>query len=425
MEIFPSKVDYRTDYEAIRRELLDVAPQLTMSLSGHAGDTFSTAPQRRQTDVEWLEHIRAEHERLALAMQRLLPRLRAEVHRETRLLRSDRIGRAKPVSKRDYRFMKSLQRPRNVLAEVTSTTRQTPINGYLRWEIDQLFMAISQMKLQDWIGKADSTILAALDELGGNTGRWQAALSDIDPVPHPAALHTRLRDPQYAAVLNSLRKLRWSLAPNEHGSLVSVKDLPTLYEYWVYLTVVDRLRRLFPVEVGRTGSAVRRVGGELVLTPGSASRVVLRDHSGVTISCQYNRRFTGLPTTGQRPDSVIEVEGEQGMLVIDAKYRLGRDADYLARYGVAGPLEEDINVLHRYRDAIVRTQPPHRRLVAAGLIAFPSAASRHYRRHRFHRSWPAVWIGGVPMLPGSVDMLDEALDQFFLARTNISEGQSA
>jgi predicted component of viral defense system (DUF524 family) len=39
--------------------------------------------------------------------------------------------------------------------------------------------------------------------------------------------------------------------------------------------------------------------------------------------------------------------------VFDAKYKIDTSQDYQVRYGGIGPKEEDINTMHRYRDAIV------------------------------------------------------------------------
>ena len=39
--------------------------------------------------------------------------------------------------------------------------------------------------------------------------------------------------------------------------------------------------------------------------------------------------------------------------IFDAKYKIENSKDYKNRYGGIGPKEEDINTMHRYRDAIV------------------------------------------------------------------------
>ncbi len=70
-------------------------------------------------------------------------------------------------------------------------------------------------------------------------------------------------------------------------------------------------------------------------------------------------------------------------------------------------------MIHRYRDAIVHTQPPYRQIAhGGGLIAFPGRDSARYRNHRFFRSWHAVRVGGVPMLPKNTAMMEEIIGSF-------------
>src|SRR4029077_6033814 len=112
--------------------------------------------------------------------------------------------------------------------------------------------------------------------------------------------------------------------------------------------------------------------------------------------CFYNRSFNDLPTTNQRPDIVIEFAESGQMLIIDAKYRLGRSPECLAKYGAVGAEEEDINTLHRYRDAIVDPRAAGRRPVVAGVIAFPGTQAEAFRDHHFFRCWKPARLAGVP-----------------------------
>ncbi len=67
---------------------------------------------------------------------------------------------------------------------------------------------------------------------------------------------------------------------------------------------------------------MQRVGSQLVMVAGRRSRITLQDDAGEEVRCEYNRAFVGLPTTDQRPDSVIWIDNVDRMLIIDAKYRI-------------------------------------------------------------------------------------------------------
>ena len=245
--------------------------------------------------------------------------------------------------------------------------------------------------------------------LAADVGSWLRQLQHIPTVMHVPNLQVRLRDPLYESAFRSLNALRLAIEPLQDAHPIGLKDLPTLYEYWVFLRIVEILEGRYPVVRRRGASMVQRAGADLVLTPGRASETVLADGQGREVSCQFNRLFTGLPTTNQRPDAVISIRGGARLLLIDAKYRLGRDPDYVRRYGMEGPLAEDINVIHRYRDAIVGALPPHRRLSQAGLIAFPGRESARYASHQFYRSWLSVRVGGIPMLPSATGLMEQAI----------------
>ena len=75
---------------------------------------------------------------------------------------------------------------------------------------------------------------------------------------------------------------------------------------------------------------------------------------------------------------------------------------------------EDINTMHRYRDAIVIPHPIRqgefqRGIVRGAVVLFPFGDEDGYRRHRFHKSVDEVQIGGLPFLPGAVTLAESHL----------------
>ncbi|WP_081586695.1 DUF2357 domain-containing protein [Mycolicibacterium hassiacum] len=410
LESFPTKLDYREDFAAIRKDLERIAPMLTASASGAAGAEFAATSEASQsTALEWMTLVNRELNELTVKMGRLLPVLRRRVDRTVRVAMSDRLRNARPIS---HRHRVTGWRSTPVLVQQLCDSDATPLNGHLRWEVDQLRAVVMGVASSEWYQDLNSSLRLYVDQLFERVNDWSKALAHIPPVMHLPNLQTNLRDPLYEGAFRHLRALKNALVPLQGASLVGLKDLPTLYEYWVYLSVVAVLRRRFTKVVSITEPLVQRVGSHLVMVAGRRSRITMRDDLGREIRCEYNRAFMGLPTTDQRPDSVIWIGSVDRMLIIDAKYRVQNDSDYVSRFGMPGPLAEDINTIHRYRDAIVHTQAPHRRIVYGGLVAFPGRDSARYRNHRFYRSWHAVRIGGVPMLPNNTAMMEELLDAY-------------
>jgi hypothetical protein len=122
--------------------------------------------------------------------------------------------------------------------------------------------------------------------------------------------------------------------------------------------------------------------------------------------------FKGLPTVSQRPDNVIQLASEDRLYILDAKYRLAFDPEYESRYGGVGPTIDDINTMHRYRDAIVIPHPLkprefQRGIVQGAAVLFPFRDESAYRNHRFFKSLADVQIGGLPFLPGTATLAEE------------------
>jgi predicted component of viral defense system (DUF524 family) len=66
------------------------------------------------------------------------------------------------------------------------------------------------------------------------------------------------------------------------------------------------------------------------------------------------------PTLSQRPDNVLTLKKNDAAAeykyIFDAKYRINpayEGTPYFERYRMQGPEEDDINTMHRYRDAII------------------------------------------------------------------------
>lgn len=114
----------------------------------------------------------------------------------------------------------------------------------------------------------------------------------------------------------------------------------------------------------------------------------------------------------------ISVEGwrEPFELIMDAKYRLDTSPAYVEKHGAPGPPEDAVNVLHRYRDAILVSlgpgRPRDKRSVIVGIALFPfQDPLGEYEGHTFFRSLEQVGIGALPFLPSRQEYVANYLRQ--------------
>jgi hypothetical protein len=233
-------------------------------------------------------------------------------------------------------------------------------------------------------------------------------VKDTAPV-FPASLVIQ-RQPQYAAFNAAARLLNCGLQIESNLFEIGVKNIALLYEYWCFLRLVSILRRHFDLEQ-QTFVKLTHLKTTIVLTKGVQAAVTFSQKAtGKKLVLIYNRLFPHLPTVAQQPDNVLQLATERLLLIFDAKYRFSFDAEYQRNYGGVGPQVEDINMMHRYRDAIVAVAPPgfphsFSRVVKGAVVLFPYHDEATFKVHHFFKSIPMVEIGGLPLLPTATGLL--------------------
>jgi predicted component of viral defense system (DUF524 family) len=177
--------------------------------------------------------------------------------------------------------------------------------------------------------------------------------------PHSAVLRSR---PGYRQLLNLHSDLqgRSRAAPHDAQRLLESRDAATLYEYWCFVRIVDRLEELLGLPLSRDRFKASPLGTEL----NWGYRVSWGEVTAV-YNASFSRPAGGDPRPGLdsyslrlRPDIVLK--GPDGRLnLFDAKLKL-RFLGALATTGVepggTGPEEtfkpEDLHKMHAYRDAL-------------------------------------------------------------------------
>jgi hypothetical protein len=218
----------------------------------------------------------------------------------------------------------------------------------------------------------------------------------------------------YSGAYQALVSLRRGLSVDAGAIDASVKELHQVYEAWCYITVVrivseilhetPDLSQLIQVESSGIRVALRR---------GQASEVRWSSETRGLVAA-YNPSFGGLTGT-LRPDIVLRFNhaGWPDVVVVFAKYRLERSADYVKAFRTPGPPEDALGALHRYRDAILMDyrQPSLGRPVVKGLALFPLSAgdSESFSQTPLFHALDDIGVGAIPALPSNERLLREWL----------------
>ncbi len=420
VEVYPTKLDYRQDYEALRAEVQALAQELayaylraTYRPTGWGAD--------RPGPVAWLTALRGLLGDLDRALAEVVRHPRWETVRDRADVRPERLRRPGAVTHRML-ARAGVQTPGGTrrLPDLRATpTLDTPEHRWLAGQLRDLRRRLARLVQEPWQRPSTLRNRRTVEELTAMQERltqWLAMppFREAGPSPSEPTI-ALLTAPGYREAVRVCHALRQGLALHGGPLELGLKDLHLLYEYWCYLTVVRLTAELTgqPLPVERL-VRVRRDGLHLRLQRGRAQAVAFSLADGRQVELTYNPRFSGPGyLTPQQPDIVLTVRAPGGRLlrfVLDAKYRLDASAGYVRRFGVPGPPVAALNALHRYRDAIREDDGGERSVVqAVALYPYRPEDPARYARSRAARALAEVGVGALPLLPGYTTALRDWL----------------
>jgi hypothetical protein len=436
IEVFSRKADFRTDYIAMRDEVSGMLRNLAMAANARTYGLAAPAKEHNPTLVEWLALIEShfgDFFKLANAIARnphsglvkkstLVATERARrVTRQTlgRVLRCDNGGAV----------IQSLgiALPRKISESISSATFDTSENRYYKALIKETYRNIRALSRADASGDEDANRSAEVKFFASIRPRLKAMERQVEVIlrspflgqvadsglarPDSMVLH---KHPLYSRFDKLCRLLNGGLSFAGDIVPIGMKETSLLYEYWCFLKIVGLLRARFDL-AEQTVVSYKRLKMTVALKKGkqSAMRFVHKP-TGAEMFLVYNRLFNKLPTVAQQPDNVIQFASAERFYIFDAKYRIQFDSDYVKQYGGLGPTTDDVNTMHRYRDAIAIPHPMKAGAWKAGSVIgavalFPYTDETAYRSHKFFNSIKQVEIGGLPFLPGATTLVAEKI----------------
>lgn len=437
-EIFSRKVDYREDYHAMREEVCGILRNLAMTANAKTYGLTSPTPSRYPTLNEWFALIKAhfsEFEKLAGNIARHPHSAIERALRQVDAQKSKRMSRA-AIEKTLRRQQSGPVLPSigvpispRVDQQISSLTYDTQENRYFKGVLVATRKAIRALLAIKETGDEDgdksseakffTRIRPELREMGRRLDALLGApfLKSVGmpTLARPASM-VLYRHPVYSRFDKLARLLCGGLTFAAGCIPIGVKDTALLYEYWCFLKIVQVMRKRYDL-TSQSIVKTNRFKTTTTLAKGRMSSLKFRHiPTGGALYLIYNRIFDRIPTVAQKPDNVIQLASENIMYVLDAKYRVQFDPKYVSQYGGPGPTADDINTMHRYRDAIVLPHPlrPNEYktgVVIGAAVLFPFPDEEGYRQHRFYRSLDKVEIGGIPLLPGATRLFEEKLQK--------------
>ncbi|MDQ7041528.1 MAG: DUF2357 domain-containing protein [Rhodothermus sp.] len=428
LELFPTRLAYRSDYEAMLADLevwtLEPALRFGSGIRQH-GRTRAGLPDQTPG---WIARLTAVIDTLEVAFQHILQRpltdiqpqrgwqpLEAVRHPDAMLRRAVQTGSGQgPEVRLAGRRIRRLHR---ALRPVVTT--DTPEQQWLAWQLAHTLRQVQ--RLIERLSRPDAFAQARRKALVRLAARLEALLQRLPPATHqplpPPPTQRLLRAEGYRQAYRLFRLLRQRLSLPDGFLSFEVGQVHTLYEFWCYLTLV----RLLSQATGRSFPLHRLFtlsDDGLQLRPIRGRRLDFPLPDGSRIRLIYNPRWGARSLlVPQQPDLLLSLfrPGQPPVhYVLDAKYRLDTSPGYVRRYGVPGPPMEALNDLHRYRDAL--SSYFTRRdsgTVAQALALYPyrDGEAGCFAESRLARALSEDGVGALPLLPGATEYLEAWLQK--------------
>jgi hypothetical protein len=440
LEIFPSKLDYKEDYRNLLQEVNEEVYNLAFHFVKKTYLGASAIVSKTPSMAEFYRLFDAHFASFLKAIQRIEQQPHHElrtVHEKVRgdqLKRLDSRGR-QYLRKRPQLFQKvgrgitmnqQTMMPVHGLNAKKDLSFDTFENRFVKWMMVRLIDKLAELlwKVEEsgnpFKVEADSwlveKILYMKHSLEGKTKMpfWRG-IGELDRSVMSLVMQMKTG---YKEAYQIFLIVSRGLTLQGQLYKMSVKDVALLYEYWTFLKLGQILGRKYEtvkqdiVKVNLEGLFVNLDQSK------SARRVFRHPQTEEEITLHFQKNERSMPTVYQKPDTMLTItkKGKDFTynFVFDAKYRIdfaSEDSYYQRKYDSPGPLEEDINTMHRYRDALVVQQnEPYERTAFGAYVLFPWFDEDSYENHSFYKSIDKVNIGGLPFLPNTTRLVEQFLD---------------
>jgi predicted component of viral defense system (DUF524 family) len=434
VEVFPSKLDYQSDYQKITAEIREVLTGLALDYLQSTFRSGDAEAAMKPSGLEWLTILRSIAGELELALRYIASRPHMGLAREPRSVRIETVRRVDATVRRmavkqnavegGSLIRRGMTLRRRVDERRPRATLDTPEHRWISGQLVRIRRHIASLRCAESMRAADLRTTRTLEELDDLETRLVRMIqlepfaAAIGSPPAEFASLQLLASPGYQQAYKLCMTLSLGLRLTGDAVELSVKDIAVLYEYWCYLTLV----RAVGLKTGRATSAkdlftIEQCGLRVNLQEGCEQTVFFEVEHGRRIRLVYNPTFQGrwilLP---QQPDMMLSLEDPDwsGLhVILDAKYRIDSSQRYVDSYKSPGPPEDALNVLHRYRDAILESKPDRpRRTVVYALALFPyqEPSPGSFLDGHLWGALKNIGLGAIPLLPDSTAYLERWLD---------------
>lgn len=429
LEVFPSKISYKEDYQEMLADISNEIYGAVVDFMRNTYQEFALGKTNASTPAMFFEIIQNIFEKFVNATNTII---RIPNHK---LYVEHPVVPAHKVKKTDNKTVNwLLKHPENVVqmdgryaADKAPTVRKritynTIENQFIKFILKSTIKRLKEFKVryEKSTKVTEDVVMTKVDYMVATLNKTinNSFLREVDDYQSTQSMSLVFEmAPGYREVYKYHLMLQRGLEVNGDVFRLSLKDTAQLYEYWCFIKLVCIMKKNYQlassdvIKVDKSGVTITLVKGKessvTFVNPRTDERMVL----------SYNPKESHTQTVNQKPDNVLTLEKRgtdvEYKYVFDAKYRIENNpSDPYYPGETPGPKVDDINTMHRYRDSIVyESKTPSRfmfeKTMFGAYVLFPYNNEDEYSRHRFYRSIETVNIGGLPFLPGATRMVED------------------
>lgn len=448
IEVFPTKIDYRKDYFEMIKEINEEIVSLAFDFLGKTAHKAGVRDSEFQTSVEYISILQTIWNGFIKALNRIEKHPKHNLICYEQLVRSDRATgysnktreylRKNPSSLVQLKGGIEMDGISYVPEKVYTTMKETSFdifeNRYVKFILISIVSKIRKVKenLKKIDRRSNSTDAENMnDKYFEILHKFQKAIEvklkcfykNIGNLNNKKTTTLVFQMASgYKEVYKYYLMLKKGLNICEDIYNIPPKKIWKLYEIWCYVKL-NKILQSLGYEIAQFDGILKTGYNGLSLSLLQNKNAIFKytNTKGDEIDLWYNRSYNNLPTTNQRPDNVLCIrnkssrKGFEKVYIFDAKYRVCAD-----ERGNISPLDDDINVMHRYRDSIVvdmKNEAGREGYDAqfeysafGAYVMFPFGGDENtFKQHKFYKSIDSVNIGALPMLPRKTDLITEHL----------------
>lgn len=439
VEVFPTRLDYAADYSVLIADTEDIWKGFVFEYLRSTFQFGFATDSKHPSSLEWILSLRHVVTELEHGLHYIEQHPHHNLTRERVSTKVERLRRpdatlARMVAQGKGHGPRSRTASGLVLHSRLSERRaqitwDTPEHRWLASQLTRIRRRLAQIQLIERTRTTHNRLrqLQTVDEIAVLENRI-AVLQSLEPVaaakgfvpPNFTSLALQTR-PGYREAYRACQVLLEGLRVDGGSVGLSLRDTSSLYEYWCYLALVRMISKITGEQVPvKDLFATERIGLQLQLKRGT-SQTIKFCNQDCALELTYNPRYkNGAQILPQQPDVVLTLYDPHRStlrLVFHTEYDLNPETNYVRQFGSPGPPPKTIDVLHRYRDAILEQTGLQgsrsellKRTVVEGVALFPYADLQdQFRSTHFWRSLNDFGIGAIPFLPTETRYLEEWL----------------